>query len=228
MESSDDVITESSGLSQGRQLDRAGREALFRDLGITRIEIDYEEDFIVFYDDEAATIASGNVVTLMHRDEEDGVTEWWPNPSNRVVNPSLPVDVEALGKILDSRVRELAWADFWIEQKSLFFAVKNFELQEAPVPALEQVSGLVNLFARAMSAPEGTPKKVQLIKDFQTEFAAFLQTHPSESIGTFAGYLAKVGIPYGTALADVVRIQNFRIPSPDEGPGTDGTETLGT
>jgi len=70
----------------------------------------------------------------------------------------------------------------------------------------------VKLFARAMSAPEGTPKKYQLITEFQAEFGKFLDTHPSQSVGTFAGYLAEVGIPYGTALVDVVRIQNFRVP----------------
>jgi hypothetical protein len=212
VDENDGDISEDSGLTQGRQLDQAARDALFSELGVTSFEIDYDEDFIVFYDKDAAVIATGNVVTLMHRDEEDGVTEWWPNPSNRVVNPSLPIDVEALGKILDSRVSELAWADFWIREKSLFIAVQNFEPEEAPTPVLEEVSLLVNLFARAMSAPEGTPKKYQIITEFQAEFGTFLKTHPSQSVGTFAGYLADVGIPYGAALADVVRIQNFRVP----------------
>jgi len=203
---------------RGKQLTKAGRDALFAKLGVTRFAIDYEEDFLVLYDDEGTFVANAKVVAFMRRNEDAGVTEWWPNPSNRVVNPSLPIDVEALGRILDTRVGEIPWADFWIREKSLFFLARNLEIPEGSAPPLEDPVDLVKLFARAMSAPDGGEDKHQLITEFQDKFGTFLKLHPSQSVGTFASYLADVGIPYGTPLADVIRIQNFRVPSPAHAP----------
>jgi hypothetical protein len=45
------------------------------------------------------------------------------------------------------------------------------------------------------------------VQAFQSDLERFLEDYPDQSIGTFAAYVSKRGIPHGQALSDVLTIR---------------------
>ncbi|MDA0246186.1 MAG: hypothetical protein OT477_22470 [Chloroflexi bacterium] len=79
-------------------------------------------------------------------------------------------------------------------------------------PFDEQCSALVHAFvlcARDIESMAGQEEYIGRVHQFQRDFEQFLTDHPSQSIGTFAAYVSRLGIPHGQALNDVIIINNL-------------------
>ena len=77
----------------------------------------------------------------------------------------------------------------------------------------DEVTRLRKLFIDCMmgleDGQEGTEQHIALVKTFQAGFEDFLDHYKHQSIGTFAAYIAELGVPHGQALTDVIRMSNL-------------------
>ncbi len=55
---------------------------------------------------------------------------------------------------------------------------------------------------------EGTEGHIAQVKAFQAGFEDFLDRYKQQSIGTFAAYVAELGVEHGRALTDLVRLNS--------------------
>ncbi len=77
----------------------------------------------------------------------------------------------------------------------------------------EQVIRVRKLFFDCMvgieEGKDGSEEHKKQVSRFNIELDAFLDKYTDQSVGTFAAYVAELGIPHPRALTDIVRLRGM-------------------
>jgi len=73
----------------------------------------------------------------------------------------------------------------------------------------KQLEELIDLFVLCMQADLKSPEHLDLGKKFNRLLDCYLEEYQSESIGTFAMRVSRMGLPYEEVLQDVIYVRGL-------------------
>ena len=177
-------------------------------LGVKQVQINEEYERVQWHKADFTLVAEASLYTVgKYTDDTKKFKRWG---GRGVIEDVKQEEVPALAlKLAEEDVK----VDFIIKKGRWYYAVVNFKKRKAEKTFEEEVIAVRKLFIECMvgieDGKQGTKDHMKKVAEFNAGLNALLDKYTDQSVGTFAQYVAQLGIPHGTAFADIVRLRGM-------------------